>query len=107
VVHQEPSKVQRPKSKVKSAISGERVLEFLSVCAFCLPRHPGRQIGIRVYSCAFVVKEFFSVPPCLCGEIPFVVKNPGILFCDGMRYVNGAPWNTQDAVAGWTEPVSP
>jgi hypothetical protein len=28
-------------------------------------------------------------------------------FREGMCFVNGAPWNTQDAVAGRTETVSP
>jgi hypothetical protein len=29
------------------------------------------------------------------------------MFREGMSFVNGAPWNTQDAVAERTEAVSP
>ena len=43
--------------------------------------------------------EFF-IFRCFVGLLPASI-------CEGMRFVTGAPWNTQDAVAERTETVSP
>ena len=65
-------------------------------------RRPGLTLGeVEETFHGFAGPGGLTCPSCGLKADPAAAK------CDGMSLVSGAPWNTQDAVAGWTETVSP